>query len=92
MGSIQSTPCSYKSPKATDIKIVYTKKASQSRANIVPLYGPVGINNCLKPSDRSYENYSMTKHYESLSLAKKSCNLYLDCDMIVEINRSKGLY
>ena len=92
MGSIQSTSCSYKSSKATNIEIVYTKKASQFRANIVPLYGPVGINNCLKPSDRLYENYSMTKHYESLALAKKYCNMYQDCDIIVEIDRSKGLY
>ena len=92
MGSFQSPPCSYKSPKVTAMEVVYTKKASQLGHNNVPSYGPVGTNTCLGRGDRPYENYSMMKHYESLSLAKKCCNIYQDCDIIVEVDRSKGLY
>lgn len=90
MGSTQSyLPCLYKSPKVTAMEVVYTKKGTQLRANQVPTYGPVGINSCLGPHDRPYENYSMLKNYESLSLAKKYCNMYQNCDIIVEIDRTR---
>ena len=89
MGSTQSRPCSYKS-SITAMEPIYTKKGSQFRANQVPMYGPVGINSCLKPGDSPYENYSMLKNYESLSLAKKYCNMYRRCDIIVEIDRTQG--
>ena len=90
MGSTQSRPCTYKSSKVQTMEVVYTKKSSHLRANQVPSYGPVGNNNCLHPGDRPYENYSMLKNYESLSLAKKYCNLYENCDIIVEIDRTQG--
>lgn len=90
MGSTQSRPCLYKSSEVTAMETVYTKKGSQFRANQVPQYGPVGVNSCLQPGDRPYENYSMLKNYESLSLAQKYCNMYQDCDIIVEIDRTQG--
>ena len=90
MGSTQSRPCSHKSPKVNSMDIVYAKKGSQFRANQVPTYGPVGVNNCIGPGDRPYENYSMLKNFESLSLAKKYCNMYANCDIIVEIDRNQG--
>ena len=90
MGSFESTPCSYKSPTVQKMEVVYTKKGSEFRANQVPSYGPVGINSCLGQGDRPYENYSMLKNYESLSLARKYCYMYEDCDIIVEIDRSLG--
>ena len=82
MGSTQSQPCSYKSPTVTKMEVVYQKQ--------VPTYAPVGTNTCL--GDRPYENYSMTKHFKRLSVAKKYCNIYRDCDIIVEIDRSEGMY
>ena len=92
MGSTQSQPCQYKSPTANKMKVVYTKKGSEFRVNTVPAYGPVGENNCVSSGDRAYENYSMLKYYESLSAAKKDCFMEKDCDIIVEIDRSKGWY
>ena len=92
MGSTQSPPCSYKSPKVTATEAVYRKIGSEFRPTQVPAYGPVGTNTCLGPSDRPYESYSTRKHYESLSVAKKCCNIYRDCDIIVEIDRSEGMY
>jgi len=89
MGSTQSSPCYYKSPKVTAMEVVYTKKGSQFRTDQVPTYGPVGMNNCIGPGDRPYENYSMLKNYESLSLAEKYCNMYPGCDIIVEIDRTQ---
>ena len=90
MGSFQSPSCIYKSPKVQKMEVVYKKSGSQFRANRVPTYGPVGINSCIHQNDRPYENYSMLKDYESLSLAKKYCNMYPECDIIVEIDRSRG--
>ena len=92
MGSTQSRPCSYKSSRVIEMEVVYMKKGSEFRATQVPTYGPVGTNTCLERGDRPYENYSMMKHYESLSVAKKCCNIYRDCDIIVEIDRSEGMY
>ena len=92
MGSTQSQPCQYKSPTVTIKKAVFTKQGRQFRGDTVPAYGPVGENNCLRSGDRGSENYSMLKSYESLSAAKKSCSMNNDCDIIVEIDRSKGLY
>ena len=92
MGSTQSWPCSYKSSRVTTMEVVYRKIGSEFRPTQVPFYGPVGTNTCLGPGDRPYENYSMMKHYESLSVAKKCCNIYRDCDIIVEIDRSEGMY
>jgi len=89
MGSFQSPSCIYKSPKVQKMEVVYKKSGSQFRANRVPTYGPVGINSCIHQNDRPYENYSMLKDYESLSLAKKYCNMYPECDIIVEIDRSR---
>ena len=91
MGSTQSSPCYYKSPAASSMKVVYAKMGSQFRPNLVPIYGPVGDNSCIGQYDRPYENYSLNKHYESLSLAKKYCNLYRDCDVIVEIDLTEGM-
>ena len=90
MGSSKSRPCTFKSPKAQSMDVIYTKKGSQFRSNQVPTYGPVGINSCLAQGDRPYENYSMLKNYESLSLAIKYCNMYENCDIIVEIDRTQG--
>ena len=92
MGSFESTPCSFKSPTVNTIEVVYTKAGAEFRANQVPTYGPVGINSCLGRWDRPHENYSMLKNYESLSLATKYCNMYQDCNIIVEIDRSRGEY
>ena len=92
MGSTQSQPCSYKSPEVNAMEVVYQKKGSDFRSTQVPTYGPVGINDCLGWSDRSYERYSMIRYYESLSVAKKCCNIYRDCDIIVEIDQSQGKY
>ena len=92
MGSFQSSPCSFKSPTVKTMEVVYTRAGTEFRANQVPTYGPVGINSCLGRWDRPYENYSMLKNYESLSLAKKYCNMYEDCNIIVEIDRSQGYY
>ena len=92
MGSVQSSPCTYKSPQVQTMEVVYTKAGAQFRSNQVPIYGPVGINSCISRGDRPYENYSMLKNYESLSLAEKYCNMYPDCDIIVEIDRSNGIY
>ena len=92
MGSTQSSPCYYRSPTATSMKVEYTKKGSQFRADAVPVYGPVGRNNCIGQYDRPYENYSMLKNYESLSLAEKYCNMYPECDIIVEIDRANGMH
>ena len=91
MGSFATSSCSYRSP-VEEMEVVYEKKGSEFRANEFPAYGPVGINNCISRGDRPYENYSMLKNYESLSLAKKYCNMYSDCDIIVEIDRSRGAY
>ena len=91
MGSIQSPPCNYKSPTALSMEVVYTNKGSQFRPNLVPIYGPVGDNSCIGQYDRTRENYSMLKYYESLSLAKKECNNYPNCDIIVEVDRSQGM-
>ena len=90
MGSFESTSCSFKSPSVKTMEVVYTKEGSEFRANQVPTYGPVGINSCLGRWDRPHENYSMLKNYESLSLATKYCNMYQDCNIIVEIDRSRG--
>ena len=90
MGSTQSRPCFYKSSEVHSMETIYKKKGSQFRANQVPQYGPVGVNSCLGPGDRPYENYSMLKNYESLSLAQKYCNMYQNCDIIVEIDRTQG--
>ena len=92
MGSFQSAPCVFKNPKVTKMEVVYTKKGSQFRPTRVPIYGPVGTNRCLGRTDRSYESYSMIRYYESLSLAKKCCNIYQNCDIIVEIDQSQGRY
>ena len=92
MGSFASKPCGFRSSKVTSMKVVYTKNGSEFRANQVPTYGPVGINSCIGRGDRPYENYSMLKNYESLSLAKKYCSMYEDCDIIVEIDRSQGWF
>ena len=92
MGSTQSQPCSYRSPTVTTMEVIYTKKGSQFREDTVPAYGPVGNNYCINIDDRPYENYSMLKDYESLSLAKKYCFMYKDCDIIVEIDRTQGMY
>merc|ERR1712168_776629 len=89
MGSTQSRPCLYKSSDVTAMDVVYEKKGSQFRANQVPQYGPVGVNSCLQRGDRPYENYSMLKNFESLSLAQKYCNMYQNCDIIVEIDRTQ---
>ena len=90
MGSTQSQPCYYRSPSANKMKVVYTKKGYEFREDTVPAYGPVGNNYCINPGDRPYENYSMLKDYESLSLAKKYCFMNDDCDIIVEIDRTQG--
>ena len=90
MGSTQSQPCQYKSPTVNKMKVAYRKKGSEFRGDTVPAYGPVGNNYCINPGDRPYENYSMLKDYESLSLAKKYCFMDRDCDIIVEIDRTKG--
>ena len=92
MGSTQSQPCSYKSSGVTAMEVVYQKKGSEFRPNQVPTYGPVGTNNCLGRFDRPYERYSMMRYYESLSVAKKCCNIYRDCDIIVEVDQSQGMY
>ena len=88
MGSIQSRPCFYKSSEVHSMEVVYMKKG----ANQVPTYGPVGTNSCLGWSDQSYGSYSMLKYYESLSVAKKCCNIYRDCDIIVEVDQSQGMF
>ena len=92
MGSTQSQPCSYKSSGVTAMEVVYEKKGSEFRPNQVPIYGPVGINSCLGWRDRPYERYSMMRYYESLSVAKKCCNIYHNCDIIVELDQSQGRY
>ena len=95
MGSMQSPICRYKSPTVNKWKVVYTKEVdleSRFRGRTVPAYGPVGTNNCIRPGDRAYDNYSMLKYYESLSLAKIYCSMNSDCDIIVEIDRTKGLH
>ena len=74
------------------MEVVYQKKGSEFRPNQVPTYGPVGTNNCLGRFDRPYERYSMMRYYESLSVAKKCCNIYRDCDIIVEVDQSQGRY
>ena len=90
MGSTQSQPCQYKSSTVTSMKVEYTKKGSQFRGDTVPAYGPVGNNYCINVGDSPYENYSMLKDFESLSLAKKYCFMTDDCDIIVEIDRTRG--
>ena len=92
MGSTQSRPCFYKSSEVTAMEVVYKKKGSDFRPNQVPAYGPVGTNNCLGWSERPYERYSMKRYYESLSVAKKCCNIYQNCDIIVEVDQSQGRY
>ena len=59
----------------------------------IPNYGPVnGFQNCISRADRSYDNFSMLKNYESYNQAKKACRKEWDvCDIIIEINRSRGL-
>ena len=91
MGSFSSSPCRYRSPKVKSMEVVFTKRGSQFRPNQVPTYGPVGTNRCLSRLDRSWESYSMLEIYESLSMAKKYCNMYRYCDIIVEIDRSEGM-
>ena len=94
MGSTQSPPCDYKSPTVKKWKVVYTKEVDlESRFDDrVPAYGPVGKNNCLRPGDRPYDRYSMLKYYKNLSVAKKYCYMNSDCDIIVELDRTKGLH
>ena len=74
------------------MEVVYKKKGSDFRTNQVPAYGPVGTNSCLGRSDRPFERYSMMRYYESLSIAKKCCNIYQNCDIIVELDQSQGRY
>ena len=91
MGSTQSKPCSYKSSEAKDIELIYKKKRSDFRPTQVPTYGPVGENSCMGPGDR-FDSYSTMRYYESLTVAKKCCNIYRDCDIIVEVDQSQGMY
>ena len=59
----------------------------------IPNYGPIdGPQNCITGLDRSYDNFSMLKNYESYNQAETACRLRWDvCDIIVEITRSNGL-
>ena len=53
---------------------------------------PLGENRCIGPNDRSYENYSHLKSYETLNLAKIYCQKrYTDCNIIVEVSKGDGL-
>ena len=59
----------------------------------IPKYGPIdGQESCISRVDRSFDNFSMLKNYESQNQAETACRLRWDvCDIIVEINRSSGL-
>ena len=53
---------------------------------------PLGENKCIGPNDRSYENYSHLKSYETLNLARVYCQKrYTDCNIIVEVSKGTGL-
>ena len=59
----------------------------------IPNYGPIdGPRSCISRVDRSFDNFSMLKNYESYNQAETACRLRWDvCDIIVEITRSNGL-
>merc|ERR1711953_12240 len=71
-----------------------TKCSNKSRFEKVAWKGqfllnqPLGQNGCIGPNDRSYENYSHLKTYETLNLAKIYCQKrYTDCNIIVEVSK-----
>ena len=75
-----------------------TKCSNKSRFKNVAWKGqfllnqPLGQNGCIGPNDRSYENYSHLKTYETLNLAKIYCQKrYTDCNIIVEVSKEDGL-
>ena len=75
-----------------------TKCSNKSRFRKVAWKGqfllnqPLGQNGCIGPNDRSYENYSHLKTYETLNLAKIYCQKrYTDCNIIVEVSKEDGL-
>ena len=75
-----------------------TKCSNKSRFKKVAWKGqfllnqPVGQSGCIGPNDRSYENYSHLKTYETLNLAKIYCQKrFTDCNIIVEVSKEDGL-
>ena len=75
-----------------------TKCSNKSRFKKVAWKGqfllnqPLGENGCIGPNDRSYENYSHLKTYETLNLAKIYCQKrYTDCNIVVEVSKEDGL-